>query len=93
VDADEVRFYRDIRLLQPPRRVRGRSDDTAFISEHVERLRFIRRAVNCGLTHEDIAELVDPEVLVTCGDACPASGPLIQICCLEEERISGPSSP
>ena len=68
VSVDDLRFYRDSGLLQPPRRARGRTDDFAFGTEHVERLKFIRRALACGLTHEDIAGLVDPHALVTCGD-------------------------
>ena len=55
-------------LLQPPRRRRGRADDTAFYDEHVERLHFIRRALACGLTHDDIGQIVDQRALVTCGD-------------------------
>lgn len=64
----DVRFYRDHGLLQPPRRRRGRGDDFAFQAEHVERLHFIRHALDCGFTLEDIALLVDPNALVTCGD-------------------------
>jgi DNA-binding transcriptional MerR regulator len=64
----EVRLYRDRGLLQPPRRRRGRSDDFAFQQEHVDRLHFIKCALDYGFTVEDIAELVDPAALVTCGD-------------------------
>jgi MerR family mercuric resistance operon transcriptional regulator len=69
MSIEDVRFYRDSGLLQPPKRYRGRSDDSSFQSEHIERLKFIRRAVACGLTPEDIGKLVDPSALVTCGDA------------------------
>jgi MerR family mercuric resistance operon transcriptional regulator len=64
----DVRLYRDRGLLQPPRRRRGRSDDFAFQQEHVDRLHFIRCALDYGFTVEDIAELIDPAALVTCGD-------------------------
>jgi DNA-binding transcriptional MerR regulator len=64
----DVRFYRDCGLLQPPRRQRSRSDDKAFQDEHLERLRFIRRALACGFGLEDIARFVDPLGLVTCND-------------------------
>lgn len=57
---DDVRFYRDSGLLQPPRRRPSRSGDMAFYDEHVERLHLIRGALRCGLTHADIAEIVDP---------------------------------
>jgi DNA-binding transcriptional MerR regulator len=63
---DEVRLHRDSGLLQPPRRGPSRRGDMAFYDEHVERLRFIRRALACGLTHDDIAQIVRPHV--TCGD-------------------------
>jgi sugar/nucleoside kinase (ribokinase family) len=48
--------------------MRGRTDDKAFGAEHVERLKFIRRALVCEFSHEDIAGFVDPVALVTCGD-------------------------
>ena len=68
MNIDDVRFYRDSGLLPPPRRARSRTDDFGFGTEHVERLKFIRRALACGLTHEDIGALVNPAALVTCGD-------------------------
>jgi DNA-binding transcriptional MerR regulator len=75
VSIDAVRFYRDSGLLQPPHRVRGRGDNFAFRIEHVERLKFIRRSLACGLTHEDIGALVDPAVLATCGDVYAITNP------------------
>jgi hypothetical protein len=68
MSVDDVRFYRDRGLLQPPRRRRSRTDDFAFQDEHVERLLFIKNALERGLTIDDIAQLVDPAALVTCGD-------------------------
>ena len=68
MSIDDVRFYRDRGLLQPPRRQRSRTDDFAFQAEHLERLHFIRRSLEHGLTIEDIAQLVDPYALTTCGD-------------------------
>jgi MerR family mercuric resistance operon transcriptional regulator len=68
MSIEEVRRYRDRRLLQAARRRRSRSDDFAFQQEHLDRLHFIRRALDHGLTVEDIGQLVDPDTLVTCGD-------------------------
>ena len=68
MSIDDVRSYRDRDLLQRPRRQRSRTDDFAFQDEHVERLQFIKRALEHGLTVSDIAQLVDPGALVTCGD-------------------------
>jgi hypothetical protein len=68
MSIDDVRSYRDQGLLQRPRRQRSRTDDFAFQAEHVERLQFIKRALKHGLTVNDIAQLVDPAALVTCGD-------------------------
>jgi DNA-binding transcriptional MerR regulator len=65
---DDVRFYRDCRLLQPPRRQAGRNSTAAYHAEHLERLKFIQRARDAGYTPDDIARLVDPGALVTCGD-------------------------
>ena len=69
MSIDDVRSYRDQRLLQAPRRKRSRTDDFAFQTEHLERLQFIKRALEHGLTVGDIAQLIDPSTLVTCGDA------------------------
>ena len=66
--VSEVRSYLDRRLLQPPRRQRGRSDDIAFHQEHVERLEFIKRALACGFTLDDVSDLTNPDALQTCGD-------------------------
>jgi MerR family mercuric resistance operon transcriptional regulator len=68
MSIDDVRSYRDRGLLQPPRRRRSRTDDFAFQAEHVERLQFIKRALLCGFSLDDVAEIVDPNSLVTCGD-------------------------
>jgi DNA-binding transcriptional MerR regulator len=68
LSVDDVQFYRDIGLLPPPRRRRGRSGDFAFHAEHVERLRFIRRAIAFGFFLEDIQRFVDETNLVTCND-------------------------
>jgi DNA-binding transcriptional MerR regulator len=68
LSVDDVRFYRERGLLQPPKRARSRTDDFVFGSEHVERLKFIRRALACGLTHNDVGRMVDPRGLLTCGD-------------------------
>jgi DNA-binding transcriptional MerR regulator len=69
MSIDDVRSYRDRRLLPAPRRKRSRTDDFAFQAEHLERLQFIKRALEYGLTVADIAQLVDSSTLVTCGDA------------------------
>ena len=65
---EEVRSHFDRGLLPPPRRMRGRSGDTAFHREHLDRLLFINRSLACGFTLADISELVDPGALRTCGD-------------------------
>jgi DNA-binding transcriptional MerR regulator len=65
---EQVRHYQELGLLQAPRRQRGRSADVAFHAEHVQRLRFIKRALSVGYSLEDIARLVDPHSLVTCRD-------------------------
>jgi MerR family mercuric resistance operon transcriptional regulator len=67
VDANTVRVLLRCGVLQPPRRQPGRSGDAAFHREHVERLRFIKRALSVGFHLDDIARLVDPAHL-TCGD-------------------------
>jgi DNA-binding transcriptional MerR regulator len=70
MSIDDVRFYRDSGLLQSARRRPGRTDDVAFRTNHLDRLHFIARALAHGLTIQDIAQLIDPAALVTCGDVC-----------------------
>jgi DNA-binding transcriptional MerR regulator len=68
VSSRDIRLYSERGLLQPPRRRRSRSGDVAFHNEHVERLRFIQRALAVGYSMDDIRRLVDPHALVTCRD-------------------------
>lgn len=68
MSIEDVGSYRDRGLLPPPRRVRGREGDVAFYQDHAERLRFIQRALELEFPLEDIARLVDPQILVTSGD-------------------------
>jgi len=68
VRVNDARRYRELGLLQPPRRRRGRSADVAFHQEHYERLCFIKRAIHYGFSPQEIAQLVDPGALVTCSD-------------------------
>jgi MerR family mercuric resistance operon transcriptional regulator len=57
VDVASIRLYERVGLLPKPRRRRGRTGDAAYHQEHLERLVFIRRAVDLGFSLEDIAEL------------------------------------
>jgi DNA-binding transcriptional MerR regulator len=64
----DVRVYEDFGLLPPLRRRRGRTDDLAYREEHLDRLMFIKSALDSGFEMDDIRQLVDPVSLVTCGD-------------------------
>ena len=68
MSVDDVRFYGECGLLQPPRRQDGGTDDLAFQTDHVERLRFIQRAIAHGFLLEDIERFVDETAPVTCND-------------------------
>jgi len=68
MSIEDVQLYRDRRLLHPPQRQRGRTDDFAYRQEHVDRLRFIGRAMSHGLSLDAIGQLVDAEALQTCND-------------------------
>jgi MerR family mercuric resistance operon transcriptional regulator len=59
MSVEDVRFYRDGGLLPPPKRQRTRTGDFSFQVEHLERLRFIQRALAYGFTLENIASFVD----------------------------------
>ena len=66
--VDDVRTYESRGLLPRARRQRGRSGLVAYHQEHVERLRFIRRAIECGFSLDGIAQILNPTGLVTCND-------------------------
>ena len=68
MSIDDVQSYLDRGLLQRPRRQRGRSDDVAYHLEHLERLKFIKHALSCGFTLDDVVQMTHPGALVTCGD-------------------------
>jgi DNA-binding transcriptional MerR regulator len=68
MSVDDVQFYRHVGLLPPPRRQRTRTDDVGFHAEHVDRLRFIQRAIAFGFFLEDIQRFLDETSLVTCND-------------------------
>ena len=68
MSIEDVRFFGDRGLLQPARRSPGRKDQSAFHREHVDRLNFIKRALELRFTLADISQLVDAEALVTCND-------------------------
>jgi DNA-binding transcriptional MerR regulator len=56
-------------LLPKPRRRRGRAGDHAYHQEHLERLLFIRRALDLGFPLETVAELAGVKGgLLTCND-------------------------
>ena len=69
VDVALVRSYEEMGLLPRPRRRRGRSGDAAYHQEHLDRLLFIRRALEFGFSLEAIAELAGVKGgLQTCND-------------------------
>jgi MerR family mercuric resistance operon transcriptional regulator len=70
VDVETIRSYERMGLLPKPRRQPGRSGDAAYHREHLERLTFIRRAIEFGFSLESIGELLGlAGGLRTCGDA------------------------
>lgn len=70
VDVQVIREYVAAGLVPAPRRRRGRADDSAFHREHLDRLRFITRALALGFSLEAIRELLGVDGgYRTCGDA------------------------
>src|SRR5262249_55565097 len=65
---DDVQAYEKSGLLQHARRQRGRSGGLAYHQEHIDRLHFISRALECGFSLDAIADLLRPDQLVTCSD-------------------------
>lgn len=68
VSVEDLQLYLDRRLLQAPRRRRGRSGTTAFHQDHLDRLHFIRQALDYGFSLEQIAQFVSTERMMTCKD-------------------------
>ena len=69
VDVVLVRSYEEMGLIPRPRRRRGRSGDAAYHQEHLDRLLFIRRALEFGFSLEAIAQLAGVKGgLQTCND-------------------------
>ncbi len=70
VDVESIQCYHEAGLLPPPRRIAGRSARRGYHRDHLQRLKFIRRARNMGFSLEAIAELLGAKGgMVTCGDA------------------------
>ena len=68
MSVEEVQSYWDLGLLPSPRRRVGRSGETAYHDEHLERLLLIRRGLELGLLAEEVVRLVEPGPLLTCND-------------------------
>jgi MerR family mercuric resistance operon transcriptional regulator len=69
VGVETIRSYERMGLLPKPRRQPGRSGSAAYHREHLERLTFIRRAIELGFSLEAIGELLGlAGGLRTCGD-------------------------
>jgi len=68
VRPDDIRFYIERGLLQGTTGRRSRRDDRGFRQEHLDRLRFIQRALAYGLSVDAIARFVDPYRMTTCND-------------------------
>lgn len=69
VDVKVIHHYLAIGLVPPPRRQRGHAREPAFHREHLERLRFITRALAHGFSLATIGELLGIDGgHRTCGD-------------------------
>ena len=56
INAETIRYYEKIELLQPPARSRG--GHRIYNPEHAQRLRFIKRCRELGFTLEEIRGLL-----------------------------------
>jgi len=69
VDEETLRQYQARGLLPEPRRVPGRREFVAYQAEHLDRLRFIGRALQVGFSLESVSTLLGLNgALLTCGD-------------------------
>ncbi|MFI5001064.1 MAG: MerR family transcriptional regulator [Reyranellales bacterium] len=56
IDVESIRFYQRLGLLAKPRR--GVGGGAAYHREHLERLTFIRRALEFGFSLDTVGELI-----------------------------------
>jgi len=71
-----VRAYGNTGLLQPPRprgKARGRGASFGYDQQHVERVKFIQRALKYSFTIGDIALLIDAAAPIICRDVHQAA--------------------
>jgi len=69
IRPETIRLYHDEGLLPPPRRRVGRSGNVAYHQEHLDRLRFIGRALALGFPLNAVGELLGVNgVPPTCAD-------------------------
>jgi DNA-binding transcriptional MerR regulator len=69
IDVDTIRQYHAFGLLPEPRRRRSWTGDVAYHQEHLDRLVFIRRALEVGFELKAIGELIRlRDGLSTAGD-------------------------
>lgn len=87
ISTEDAEFYWNCGLLQDRRRQRGRHDDTAFHADHVERLRFIKRALGYGFSLDAIAQFVDTNRMMTCNDVYRIAVHQVE----ELRRVGGPN--
>ena len=66
--VEDVERYRALGLLQPLRRRRSGDAKPGYHQEHVDRLRFIQRALGYGFSLGTNRRLLDTETLLTCND-------------------------
>ena len=68
IDEASIVQYQALGIVPEPRRSRGWSCDVVYHEEHLNRLSFIRRALEMGFELGAVAELVSLSSLATCGD-------------------------
>lgn len=87
VSVEELESYRSMGLLQPPRRRRSREADLGFHQEHLDRVRFVRRALDAGYSLQAIGRLLESNTLLTCSDVYR-----ITMAEIERQRLAGDES-
>jgi MerR family mercuric resistance operon transcriptional regulator len=69
IEPETIRLYLDKGLLPAPRRRVGRSGNVAYHQEHLDRLRFISRALALGFSLDSVGELLGANgTRPTCAD-------------------------
>jgi DNA-binding transcriptional MerR regulator len=93
VRPKDIQRYRERGLLPDTMRRPSRQGDRAFTRAHLDRLRFIKRALAYGFSLDAIAQFVSYDRILTCNDVYGSRSPSWRGCGNAAAPRTLPSSP